>query len=123
MTISDGVNIRGKRVLVVEDEFLIAEDLTFQLQELGAEVLGPAATVEQALAILHSRIAVDGATLDVNLGQEKSFPVAEALIERHVPFVILTGYDAHALPDHLRDIPRATKPFEPGRLVRSLFRG
>ena len=112
---------RGRRVLVVEDEFLIAEDIREALEDLGAEVVGPFATVEAALAALARDGGIEGATLDVRLGREKSYPVAEALQARGLPFVLLTGYSVHALPDHLRHAPRCPKPFDVGRVVQALF--
>lgn len=112
---------RGRRILVVEDEFLIAEDLRESLEDLGAEVVGPFATVAAALAALDRGERIDGATLDVRLGREKSYPVAEALQARGLPFVLLTGYSDRALPDHLRGAPRCAKPFDLGKIVRALF--
>ncbi|TGT57223.1 response regulator, partial [Mesorhizobium sp. M2E.F.Ca.ET.166.01.1.1] len=82
--------LSGLQVLVVEDTFLVALDLSDQLTESGCEVIGPAASVEQALKQLDG-IALDGAVLDVNLQGERSFPIAELLASRGIPFVFLTG--------------------------------
>ena len=112
---------RGRRILVVEDEFFIAEDLRLSLERLGAEVLGPVATVDDALELLARDTTLDGATLDVTLGQEKSYPVADALRDRGLPFVLLTGYDDRSLPDRLADVPRCLKPFDVRRIVEALF--
>ncbi|MEY8839454.1 response regulator [Cribrihabitans sp. XS_ASV171] len=112
---------REKRILVVEDEYLVAADLSETLQELGATVVGPVSSVQEALAAVTSDQTLDGATLDVTLGQEKSFGVAEALQKRGVPFVLLTGYDDRSLPENLRDVPRCDKPFDVHKLVSALF--
>jgi CheY-like chemotaxis protein len=112
---------RGRRILVVEDEYLIAADLSDALADLGATVIGPVATVRDALAAVEGADPPDGATLDVTLGQEKSFPVADALVDRGVPVVLLTGYSAEGLPDRFRDVPRCDKPFELRALLRALF--
>jgi hypothetical protein len=81
------------RVLLAEDEFLIAEDLASALSAAGATVIGPAYSVAGALRLIESCGALDGAVLDVNLKGEAAFPIADALLGRGVPFVITTGYD------------------------------
>lgn len=111
----------GRRILVVEDEYLIAADLSEALEELGAEVVGPAANVRAALAEVERAEALDGATLDVTLGQEKSFDVAALLHERGIPFVFLTGYGDRSLPEQYRDVPRCEKPFDVPSILRAMF--
>lgn len=111
----------GCRVLVVEDEYLLAEDICQELQAAGAEVLGPASTVEGALGLLAHDGGPDVAILDVNLGGERSFPVADALRLRHVPFVFSTGYDAWALPAPYDQAPRCEKPVDMAAIGRALF--
>jgi CheY-like chemotaxis protein len=113
---------RGRRILVVEDEYLIAVDLSEALEELGAEVVGPVANVTAALAEIEKVDALDGATLDVTLGQEKSFEVAAALRTRGVPFVFLTGYSDRGVPDQYRDVPTCEKPFDVQTLLKAIFR-
>jgi CheY-like chemotaxis protein len=107
------------RVLVVEDEALIALDIETMLRSLGCVVVGPVATVEQALRALVVG-SPDAAILDVNLGHEKVFPVADRLAERNVPFVFLTGYSADILPQHHRGRPMASKPCRAEALARLL---
>ena len=83
--------LAGRRILVVDDEPLVAlltEDL---LLDAGAEVIGPAASVAEALALVATD-APEGALLDVNLGGELVYPVAEALARRGTPFAFVTGY-------------------------------
>jgi CheY-like chemotaxis protein len=111
----------GCRVLVVEDEFLMAEELRDALEDVGARVLGPAPSVEAALALLDGTPAIDAAILDVKLGGECSFAVADALVARGVPFVFATGYDASALPLAYRGAHRCEKPVDMTTLRHALF--
>src|SRR4051812_39965235 len=99
--------LKGRRFLVVEDEYLIAADLAASLEALGVEVLGPAASVKDALTLLEKADGqLDGAVLDVNLREERVFPVADLLKSRGVPFIFTTGYDAVAVPEAYADAPR-----------------
>ena len=110
-----------RRVLVVEDEYYLADDLTQALRKLGAEVVGPVPTVEQAAALLaHER--VDAAVLDINLRGQMVFPIAAALRGKGVPFVFATGYDNTSVPEVYQDVPRWEKPFDPHELAKMLPR-
>ena len=86
------------RVLLAEDEFVIAQSLSLALQDAGATILGPAATTEQALRLLERTDRVDAAVLDVNLRGDTVYAVADALLARAVPFIFTTGYMASTLP-------------------------
>src|SRR3954447_17495022 len=113
--------LKGQRLLLVEDEYLIAADLTALLESLGVEVIGPAASVEEALALVHnSSDRIDGAVLDINLRNERVYPVADVLTARGVPFVFTTGYDAIAMPIAYACAPRCEKPVDKTQLVRWL---
>ena len=105
-----GSSLYGLRVLVVEDEYLIAEDLCEQLRSCGAEVMGPAVSVADALERLQTEPPPDMAILDIGLPDAKVYPVADALRARSIPFVFATGYDAWAIPKNYADVPRAEKP-------------
>lgn len=96
-------------VLVVEDEYLIADDLARDFASRGATVIGPFATLEGALASLDER-RPDMAVLDINLRGDAVFPLADALTARHVPFVFATGYDEGAIPETFAHVPRYEKP-------------
>ncbi|MGY2053126.1 response regulator [Methylobacterium sp. JK268] len=111
-----------RRILVVEDEYFVADDMARALGDLGAEVVGPAPSREQALALLAGEERIDAAVLDINLRGESAFPVAEALAARAVPYVFATGYDRVALPEAFREVPHWEKPFDPTRLARMLAR-
>ncbi|MFV0623368.1 response regulator [Sphingomonas sp. ac-8] len=106
-------------ILVVEDEYLLADELATELEDEGATVLGPAPTIEQALALLESH-APDGAVLDLNLGGEPAFPIADALIERGVPLIFTTGYDNGAIPERFAGVPKCEKPISVARVTAAL---
>ncbi|SHI68917.1 CheY chemotaxis protein or a CheY-like REC (receiver) domain [Roseomonas rosea] len=121
MTVSKTeVELIGRRVLVVEDEFFIADDLAEALRGAGAEVIGPVPTRERALDMVAGTGMIDFAVLDINLGGEAGYAVAEALSERGVPFVIATGYARGALPPRFRDVPHWEKPLDADVLVSVL---
>ena len=107
---SCGASLRGRRVLVVEDDYITAQDLLEELLRCGAEVMGPVANVADALILLESGLAPHMAILDIGLGDEKVYPVADALRDRDIPFVFATGYDAWVIPEGYADVPRAEKP-------------
>ena len=113
--------LRGRTLLVVEDEYIVAADLAMRLEDAGAAVVGPAGSVEEALDLVQSEgSTLDAAVLDVNLAGQRVYPVADALIARGVPFVLTTGYDASAIDSKYVDIPRCEKPVDPAALARSL---
>jgi PAS domain S-box-containing protein len=99
------------RILVVEDEALVALQLQSDLEQAGHQVVGPARSLNQGL-ILASREKIHAALLDVRLGSETSEAIAEQLIERNIPFAFATGYaDSNMLPEHLRAAPKLSKPY------------
>src|SRR3954471_16836911 len=106
-------------ILIVEDQAIIALDLQIAVEDANAQVIGPAASVREALDLLHTN-AVDAAILDANLPDGDVTPVAEEMIERGIPFVINTGV---AVPLQLRrfpNVPVFRKPTAPSRLIREL---
>jgi DNA-binding response OmpR family regulator len=103
-------NLQGYHILIVEDEYLLADDLCNALADAGAEVLGPVASIDDGLALIESGTSIDAAVLDVNLRGDMVFPVADALRSRGVPFAFATGYDESALPERYSDTPRLEKP-------------
>ena len=102
--------LASRRVLVVEDEFMVAWNLEDMLADLGCVVVGPAAGIDQALAMIGAE-AIDAALLDVNLEGRPSYPVADALAVRGVPFAFSTGYESESLRKGYRTIPSLRKPF------------
>jgi DNA-binding response OmpR family regulator len=104
-------------VLVVEDEWLIAAGVVDILETAGFAVVGPAPTVEMALSLI-AVDPVDCAVLDVTLTANDSFPVADALDRRGVPFVLVTGYNRHDLPARFQNRPLLVKPVSEPELRR-----
>lgn len=98
------------RILIVEDEALIAELLVMYVEELGHEVAGPAATIDQALSILQTE-APELAILDCTLASEDSTPIAEALAQKNMRFAFATGRGAASLPAGFKDRPMISKPY------------
>jgi CheY-like chemotaxis protein len=108
------------RVLVVEDEMLVALMISDMLTDLGHEPVGPAMRLEQALELAR-REQIDAAVLDVNLGEgNNSFPVADVLRNRRVPFFFATGYGLQGLSEAYRDVGILDKPFGPEDLASAL---
>lgn len=113
---------RPAQVLLVEDSMVTALDTAEAIQEWGYEVLGPCGDVEEALALI-ARQTPAAAVLDINLGDENSFPVADELRRRGTPFVFLTAYDAPSvLPQRHANAPALAKPFAPEQLQAALAR-
>lgn len=109
--------LAGRRVLVVEDEFIVAAMLADMLEDEGAEVIGPIGTQADALAVAASE-ALDVAVLDWNLNGEPGAPVARILRARGIPFAISTGYGA--VEAEFADVPVLNKPYAPARLTACL---
>ncbi len=98
------------RILLVEDEMMILMFTEYMLAELGCTAVASAATVDQALAFLAAQ-NFDAAILDVNLNKIKSYPVADALAARGVPFLFATAYGGSGIDENYRDRPVLTKPY------------
>jgi CheY-like chemotaxis protein len=111
----------GRRVLVVEDEYLLAKGILDEFAKLGVETIGPANTVERALELVEHGGHLDGAVLDVKVRDDMVFPVADALRARGVPFVFATGYKKQAIPDRYNDVVHYEKPVDPAQVLRALF--
>jgi CheY-like chemotaxis protein len=111
----------GRRILVVEDEFVMALDLSDMLEELGGVVVGPVGRLAQGLALAESE-ELAGAILDVNLGSGSSFALADRLLANDIPVIFATGYEAMMLPDRFAGLPRLTKPFSALEIERTFRR-
>jgi CheY-like chemotaxis protein len=110
----------GRRVLVVEDEYFIADDVATELTALGAHVVGPASDLQQAMEFIAADESIDLAVLDINLQGDTVYPLADALRTKQVPFVFATGYGESLIPDGYRDVPRWEKPYDHRHLARML---
>ncbi len=114
---------QGLRLLVLEDEPLIALMIADMLEDLGCVVVGPAGSVPHALALIE-RDPIDGALLDVSLGGgERSFPVAEELQKRNIPFVFVTGHGGAGLTGDFAAVQVLQKPFVGDHLRRVVSDG
>jgi CheY-like chemotaxis protein len=111
-----------RRILVVEDEYFLADELDMALTEAGAAVLGPAPSVDAALRVLDQGIEPDIAVLDINLGGELAYPVADVLADRGIPFLFTTGYDQSSLPERHAAVRRLEKPVEPSAILEAVER-
>ncbi|MBL6458464.1 response regulator [Belnapia sp. T6] len=119
------VQLGACRVLVVEDEVLLAMLLEDALEEAGATVIGPVGSVDRALDLIERSLAdggIDACALDMNLGGASALPVADALHRHGVPFFFMTGYgDTDGQGEHVRR-PTLHKPFKPHDLLLLLLR-
>ena len=113
------MTLAGKRVLIVEDEALVAMLVEEYLEEFGCEIAGMASRLDEAVQKAIT-LAIDVAVLDVNLAGKLSYPIAEVLMSRNIPFIFATGYGNTALPAALVAAPVLPKPFERGRLAEAL---
>lgn len=113
--------LAGRLVLVVEDDYFQAAETCRACAVAGAEVLGPVGWLDEALTLAQGAEPIDGAILDINLHDQMVFPVADALHERGVPFVFVTGYDRAVIPSRFADVPQCEKPTEPGKVAQLLI--
>jgi len=111
--------LSGARILIVEDEFYLADDLACALKEAGAEVLGPAATLGEAQAYVDGN-GFDCAILDMNLRGDLAFPVADRLAAAGIPFLIVTGYSVASLPERFAEVRRIEKPSDTRKVIEAL---
>jgi CheY-like chemotaxis protein len=110
----------GQHVLIVEDDALIALELEDTLRDAGYAVVGPAASVPAALGCLADHRLLSGAILDINLGAEDVFSVADALSASQIPFLFLTGHSNAVLPSRHRRRPVVRKPYLGAALLATL---
>jgi DNA-binding NtrC family response regulator len=114
--IVQGLPLNEAKVLVVEDEYYIADDLKRTLDAAGAQVIGPVSTIAKAIEAI-DRGAFDCAVIDLNLHGESAVPIADRLEQEGISFAIATGYGSDTVPDRLKHVPRIEKPFDPRALV------
>jgi len=113
--------LAGRKILLVEDDFLIAQVIVDLLEDAGATVIGPLGTIEDALtAAADSSLTVDSAILDINLHGLASYTVADALNARNVRVVFATGYGKQGIEASYQHYPSCTKPFTWQALLSAL---
>jgi PAS domain S-box-containing protein len=111
LTEAEQARAGSSRILVIEDEALVALQLQADLESVGHTVIGPARSLQAGLSLVKDEV-IDLALVDVSLGRETSAPIADELLARNVPFAFVTGYsDTGVLPEHLRGMPRLSKPY------------
>src|SRR5262245_543706 len=109
----------GRRVLIVEDEAMIAGLIESILSAAGWSVVGPAATLERALATIE-RERLDAALLDVRLNGHEAFALADVLMRRGIPFIFVSGFTRKQIPPRYRDCAYIAKPFTPDAILALL---
>jgi CheY-like chemotaxis protein len=109
------------RILLVEDEHIVASALARGLRIFGAEVIGPAATVENALSLIQGSASIDGALVDINLRGVHAYEVVDSLMAKQVRTVLTTGYETSVVPNRYRGLVVLQKPFDPRDAMDALF--
>src|SRR6476469_9948585 len=116
-----GITVAGDRVMIVEDEALVAMALREELDDLGFSVIGPFNRISEAMIALRNN-RIDAAVLDVNLGGELIYPLADVLVADHVPFIFITGYGAEEIEPRYAHVPVLQKPIEAEALKSAFVR-
>jgi hypothetical protein len=114
-------SLSGRSILVVEDDYLAVTDLIARLNAMGVQVIGPAASIESARALLKGTADISAAILDVDLAGQMVFPLAEELERRGLPFIFASGYDKDIVPFRYADRRLLQKPFDDRSLESALF--
>jgi two-component SAPR family response regulator len=107
---ASGRPAEGRHILVVENEMTIVTIIEDTLSKIGAEIVGPCARLDAALR-LAMEAQIDAAVLDLNIRGGNSYPIADILAERGIPFVFCSGYSEWSFEERYRDHPRLAKPF------------
>ena len=113
----------GRRILVVEDDYLIVTEMVQELQASGADVIGPIAGLEKAFERLETLSGIEGAILDINLQGKMVYPLADELMKRGLPFVFATGYDNSSIPERYAGVRRFMKPVDVRQVAKALLEG
>lgn len=115
------VDLTGRTILVVEDDYFLAQETARMIRRSGASILGPVSNVHDALEVLKVATSIDGAILDINLMGEMAYPIADALLARSTPFLFVTGYDSARISPDYRNVTCLQKPVEIENIIRALF--
>lgn len=112
-------SLHGKRILIVEDLGLITLELKRMAEDVGCVIAATAARLDEARSLADT-VPLDGVLLDLNLAGERSYPVAEVLRQRGVPFIFLTGYDSEQIHPDFAEAPHLHKPFGTEALEKAM---
>jgi len=112
--------LTDRRILLVEDDYLLADALAAALQATGAVVMGPIGTVAGALRSMAQAPDIEAVVLDVNLAGERADAVADAVLARAIPMVFVSGYDRELLPSRFAGVPHCLKPIDVDELAHTL---
>lgn len=113
------VDLRDIEVLVLEDDYYLADDARQILEGAGARVIGPFSDAAEAVSVAGERTP-SCALVDINLGAGPSFTAAKALLAHGVPIILVTGYDGDSIPPELGEIPRLQKPFDLDKILNAV---
>ncbi|MCC8935033.1 response regulator [Bradyrhizobium sp. Arg68] len=116
----DRAPLAGRRILVVEDEYFLADDVSSALRALGADIAGPVGEINDALGVLNDGGIIDAAVLDVNIHEQPIYPIARELLARSVPIVFTSGYDKIVIGNEFERVPLWEKPIDPRAIARGL---
>jgi CheY-like chemotaxis protein len=116
---TEDLTLAGLRVLVVEDEMMVAMLIEDFLEEFGCTIVGPVASIAEAMRLAATE-AIDGAMLDINIDGQSIYPVAEELAQRDIPFIFVSGYSTEQFRSEYKNHPRLSKPFRRLHLRRIL---
>jgi DNA-binding response OmpR family regulator len=112
--------LSGRRVLVIEDEYFLADDIAQALRALGARIVGPYGDLDEATDVVDRDVAIDAAIVDINLRNDMVFPLARVLRSRKVPLVFMTGYDSSSIEPEFHDVRLWSKPLDLRAVTREL---
>ncbi|KPH04368.1 response regulator (plasmid) [Rhizobium acidisoli] len=115
--------LAGLAILVVEDDYFIADELARSLSRAGAQVVGPVGSLTDTLALLDDTDHLDFALLDLNLDGESAIPIADRLAARNEFFAFVTGYSSRGIPSRFGTVERLDKPVEIARVVSVIRKG
>ncbi len=111
--------LNGCRILVIEDESSLTDELDRALKDSGAKVIGPIASVSDVMKMVDQG-ELDAAVIDINLHDELAYDIADELSRQRIPFAFATGYDSPAFPDRYRHVTCWQMPLEPAMIVNGL---
>ena len=107
--------------MIVEDEFVIADDVAAMLREAGADIIGPAASLPEGMRLATDTETIDAGVLNVDLGGVEVFPLADELMARGVKIMFLTGYGDENIPERFASVPCCRKPTGPAGVIKELI--